>query len=180
MAKVVKNILLFIGVLFPSACFADGGLPILFVINTYAFVVGSFLIVILEFMYLKKVFYTKVENRILLWWIVKFNIVSALFGILILPIFLMIIQVEPIFYIVDNRTTSTTMSLIWFFGFSLDFILAFIGTVYIEYKMLKKYISTYVEISDKLILKHTIIFNSISYLGLLILVVLSIISISGS
>ena len=50
---------------------------------------------------------------------------------------MIIVQLEPIGYMIQSNTTKETMTLIWWLSLSVDLFLAYLGTVFIEYLVLK-------------------------------------------
>ena len=86
---------------------------------------------------------------------------------------MIIVQLEPIGYMIQSNTTEETMTLIWWLSLSVDLFLAYLGTVFIEFLVLKKFTYWSVEIKPKLLLKHSFIFNAFSYLTLCAIVVIT-------
>jgi len=164
----LKKYFFLLALLFPSICYANGGLPIIWMLNTYAFFVGIIFVFFIEKAYLKR-FVSAEHFPALNGSIIKFNVCSTLFGIIALPIFMMIVQLEPIFYLVSN-TTKETMNLIWWLSLSIDLLLAYVGTVFIEYYFLKRFKYWSKEVSRKHLLKHSFMFNLFSYSFLCVLV----------
>ncbi|CAA6822436.1 MAG: Unknown protein [uncultured Sulfurovum sp.] len=160
--------------LIPSVCFANGGLPIIWMLNTYAFLVGIVFVFFIERAYLKR--FVKAEHQSSLHkLIIKFNIYSTLFGVIALPIFMMIVQLEPLFYALQRGTTKETMNIVWWLSLSVDLLLAYIGTVFIEYFVLKKYNYWSKDMTSKALLKHSLTFNLFSYSALCLLVLITFI-----
>ena len=119
--------------LIPEVAQANGGLPIIFLVNLYAFLAGIVLVVIIETNYLKQVFIDTPKKTIIIC-VLKFNAWSSLFGVILIPIFILLIQLDPIFFLTDHTTTKPQMTLVWWSSFGIDLLLAYIATVYIEYK----------------------------------------------
>ncbi|MCL6416905.1 hypothetical protein MIB92_14685 [Aestuariirhabdus sp. Z084] len=164
----MRKCFLLLALFFPSVCYANGGLPIIWMLNTYAFFIGIIFVFFIEKAYLKR-FVNREHYPALNSSIIKFNIYSTLFGVVALPIFMMIVQLEPIFYLV-SETAKETMNLIWWLSLSVDLVLAYVGTVFIEYYFLKKFKFWSIEVSAKDLLKHSFMFNLFSYSFLCILV----------
>ena len=165
----MKKFLFILGLLSPSFCFANGGLPIIWMLNTYALLVGIVFVFFIERTYLKKLVRPEHHSN-LSGLVVKFNCYSTLFGVIALPIFMIIVQLEPIGYMIQSNTTKETMTLIWWLSLSIDLFLAYLGTVFIEYLVLKKFEYWSDEITPKLLLKHSFVFNAFSYLTLCVIV----------
>lgn len=165
--------ILFIILLIPINTFANAGLPIIATLNFYSFTVGAIFILTIEYQYLKKVF-KNVEKLHLAVCILKINFASTLFGVFIIPAVMFLIQLEPFIYFLRGTTSSSTMSVIWVVSLTVNFVFAFISTVYIEYQMLSDAPFCNVIEDDKIILKHVIKFNALSYIFLVLLVFVTV------
>lgn len=173
MKKANATILLVSFLLIPSNAFADGGLPLIYVLNTYSFIVGAIFVFLIEYLYIKKLFKNTDPKQIAVC-VLKFNTVSTLFGVIIVPLVLIIVQLEPIFYAILQDTKESTMILVWVLSLSIDFVLAFTSTIFIEYKMLKRAYFASELYEKKSLLKHVVMFNTFSYLFLILLVVITL------
>lgn len=158
--------------LLPAIAYANGGLPIIFLLNAYAFLVGSIFVIAIEIIYLKKLI-NESDKRQLFWLVLKFNVYSTLFGVIVLPIFMAIVQLEPIVYMIGSGTTKNTMTFIWWGSLSVDLLLAYSVTVLIEYITLKRSALFKGKMLDKTLKKHVLIFNLYSYLFLIVLILLT-------
>jgi hypothetical protein len=136
--KATILIFLFTFLLCPSNAFANGGLPIIFLLNSYAFIIGAIFVLLIEYRYLQKTL-VNVNKRQLFKAVASINIVSTLAGIIIVPIVLIFFKLEPIFYLITESTSDSKMSTIWLLSITFDLILAYALTVVIEYRLLKKY-----------------------------------------
>lgn len=154
--------------LVPLPACANGGLPIIFLVNTYAFIVGMALVLIIETRYLGKLF-ADISTKEITLCVVKFNLWSAIFGVLAIPLFMLIIQLDPINHLV-TETDASLMTLVWWSSFSVDLLIAYIATVFIEYKILRKAPFTIDRCDNKALLGHVIRFNLMSYAALVLLV----------
>ena len=164
-----KAIIILVGLLFPSLAMANGGLPIIFLINAYAFIVGAVIVLLLESIYLKTITESVTLKQVIAC-VFIINVWSSLFGIIVIPILIMLAQLEPIFYMVDSKTTEEKMSLIWWLSFSVDLIVAYVGTVFIEYKLIKNSEIFHNFNQPEKLLGSVLKFNLLSYLSLVLLV----------
>ncbi|MCP4650627.1 MAG: hypothetical protein GY853_11185 [PVC group bacterium] len=183
MRKYLKIFYVTIGlILMPSVCFADGGGPILLLINGYAFSVGQIWIMSVEFGYLflwlKSLSFSK-------WKIFKItfimNLLSTLLGAILFPLLLAIVTFPGLLYM-NTKWGGLLMALgTWIAGDNspnsevaigaavVGFFITFILTIWIEYKYLKR-LSRKKQIDfGKNLFKHCIYFNIISYTGLITL-----------
>jgi|GEM_PF-5435634 hypothetical protein len=167
--KATILIFLFTFLLCPSNAFANGGLPIIFLLNSYAFIIGAIFVLLIEYRYLQKTL-VNVNKRQLFKAVASINIVSTLAGIIIVPIVLIFFKLEPIFYLITESTSDSKMSTIWLLSITFDLILAYALTVVIEYRLLKKYSFVKEQFENKVILHHVIKFNIASYTFLVLLV----------
>jgi len=151
--------------------FANGGLPIIFLANTYAFVIGGILILVIEIGYLRRVF-PQTPIKEIAYCVLKLNFWSTMAGIVVIPILILIFQLDPIYFLVDSKTTKSTMTLVWWASFSLDLLLAYIATVFIEFKILKRS-SFAASCNSKVLLRHVWTFNLLSYIVLVLIVAIT-------
>jgi hypothetical protein len=171
--KATQLITLLIALLLaPAIACANGGLPIIFLLNAYAFFIGSIFVIAIEVFYLRKLV-EEHDRKLLLRLVIKFNIFSTLFGVIALPIFIAIVQLEPIAYMIQSGTTEETMTFVWWASLSTDLLLAYFGTVLIEYRTLKRSALFKDKYSPNILKKHVFLFNLYSYLFLILIILLT-------
>ena len=156
----------------PAIACANGGLPIIFLLNAYAFFLGSFFVIAIEVFYLKKLV-EEHNKKFILKLVLKFNLFSTLFGVIALPIFMTIVKLEPIAYMIRSGTTEETMTFVWWASLSTDLLLAYFGTVLIEYTILKRSALFKEKYLPNILKKHVFIFNVYSYLFLIFIIILT-------
>jgi hypothetical protein len=163
----------------PSVCFADGGGPILLIINGYAFSIGQVWILTAEFIYLflllRKTGLPKLKifkiNFIM-------NMLSTLLGAFLFPFLLAVVTLPGAFFM-HTKWGGLLMALgTWIAGDNspypyvalgaaiVGFIITFFLTLWIEYKYLKRLAEKKQIIVS---FKHCVYLNLISYAGLIII-----------
>jgi hypothetical protein len=164
----------------------DAGGPLLLIINLYLFILGQVWIIISEYIYLTEfVFKNKLSNLKIFLLTFEMNLTSTIIGAFLFPLFLALIGYIGLKEF-DNTTFGNILSGIgtWIIGDHtpyptlvfistlIGFIITLILTVFIENKIFFKYQLQYLNETKKQILIKTIIMNSISYSGLIIIYVL--------
>ena len=86
--------------LLPISAYANGGLPIIFLINMYAFVVGTIFVLLIETKYLRNIF-PDISLKELAFCVIKFNFWSGLFAAIVIPILIFVVQLDPLIYAVS-------------------------------------------------------------------------------
>ena len=156
--KATILLLLLSFLLCPSTAFANGGLPIIFLLNSYAFVIGAIFVLLIEYKYLQKTL-INIDKRQLFKAVAGINVASTLAGIIIVPIVLIIVKLEPIFYLVTESTSDSKMNTIWLLSITFDLILAYVLTVVIEYQILKRFSFVKEQFENKFILNQLNSYN---------------------
>ncbi|MBU1085942.1 MAG: hypothetical protein KKD05_00305 [Candidatus Omnitrophica bacterium] len=170
---------LLIILLLPAVCFADGGGPILLLINVYAFSLGQVWIIAAEFAYLflllKNLSLSKLKILEITF---VMNLLSTLLGAMLFPLLLAIVTLPGVFYM-NTKWGGLLMAMgTWVAGdhsphsnvaiaaAAVGFFITFFLTVWIEYQYLKQ-LAQKQQIKVKF--KHCVYFNLISYAGLIVL-----------
>lgn len=179
-SNIIK--ILFIMLLFPSICFADGGGPILLLINGYVFTLGQIWILFIEFIYLFYLLKTIISSKRKIFKITFImNLLSTLMGAILFPLLLAIITAPGLSHMQTTWGGLLMACGTWIAGDHspypnvamgatiVGFIITFFLTILIEKKYLKQVLLKEKVISQINILKHCIYFNLISYLGLVAL-----------
>jgi len=178
MAKKITFILVLL--LFPLSCLADGGGPILLLINAYVFSAGQVWIILSEFIYLFILFKPFPKLKILKLTLIM-NLLSTFLGAILFPLLLALVTIPGLVYMKTNWGGLLMALGTWIAGDNsphpkiaigamiAGFFITFILTVYIEYKYLK-YQSKSEQIPlIKNQLSHSIYFNCLSYAGLILM-----------
>ncbi|MBN1254427.1 MAG: hypothetical protein JXA50_04070 [Deltaproteobacteria bacterium] len=182
--KKIQKILpfLFIIISIPTLCFADGGGPILLIVNSYAFIVGQAWILLSEFIYLIILLrpISLPKGKIFKITFIM-NLLSTIVGALLFPFLLALVTLPGTFYM-NTKWGGLLMALgTWVAGDDSPYpkvaigatitglIITYILTVWIEYKYLNRLSKKrQIEFGNNL-LKHCIFFNMVSYIGLIAL-----------
>ena len=164
---------------YPAVCFADGGGPILLLINGYAFTIGQIWIIAAEFIYLWLLLKKAAVPKLKVFKVTfMMNLLSTLLGAFLFPFLLALATLPGVFYM-QTKWGGILMALgIWVAGDNspypniaigsalVGFVITFFLTLWIEYKYLK-------QVAEKqqivVSFKHCVYLNLISYAGLIAL-----------
>ncbi|MFA5353343.1 MAG: hypothetical protein WC291_03875 [Thermodesulfovibrionales bacterium] len=167
--------------LIPSVACADGGVPFLLILNFYLFAIGQVWILFAESFYLARCFPSVARSRICRL-AVCLNLVSALAGALLIPLFLSALfglldlaerwkgsAAGKLFTVFGRWVIGDNSSFPWLILFSSGglFVLTYFVTVWIEFRLLMRWREKYELPQDKDFLRISFIMNSISYAGLI-------------
>ncbi|WP_299773097.1 hypothetical protein [uncultured Pseudoteredinibacter sp.] len=152
----------------PQLAEANGGLPIIFMVNAYAFLFGAVLVFLIELAYLKRLA-PEVGFKQLVLCVFKFNLYSTLAGVFIIPAVFLLLRIDPVIWAIFYEPSEATMNFVWWSSLILDFVLAYAATIYIEYRTLKT--SKVAEVLEEraALIRHVLQFNALSY-GVLIII----------
>ncbi len=169
--------------LFTLPAYADGGGPLLLLLNLYLFTLGQIWILLSEGFYIRKLFPTvSLSERI--WWVIYFNFISTIAGAFIIPfIWAAIFGLLSIIPVISTTIAGDILTAMgtWVVGDNSPypwlaitmsgalFVLTYFLTVWIEYKLLIRLLNKNVIPIPNKLMRHSYIFNFISYIGFIIL-----------
>lgn len=153
----------------PQLAEANGGLPIIFMVNAYAFLFGAVLVFLIELAYLKRLV-PEVGFKQLFPCVLKFNLYSTLAGVFIIPAVFLLLRIDPVIWAIFYEPSEATMNFVWWSSLILDFVLAYAATIYIEYRILKASMVAELLAESANLLRHVFQFNALSYFVLLTIV----------
>lgn len=181
-----KGTLLFSAALVPALAYADGGGPLLLIINFFLFSVGQFWILLAEYLYLQRI-WPKQKKMLVFTWTFFANLISTLLGALLLPF--LWAAVFGILASIPGISDSALAKVFWAMGTwiigdntpypwltytfcGILFILTYFLTVFIEYKLLQSFTKQQIVNITPITLRHCFMLNLISYCGLVVLFIL--------
>jgi len=179
-----KTLAFFLGLLLliPSICVADGGGPILLIINGLVFLMGQVWILISEYSYLYFLFKKLSLPKIKIFKAtVVMNVLSTLIGAILFPLALAVVTFPGTLYSKSRWGGLLMASGSWVAGDSspfkqvaigaaiVGFVITYFLTVWIEYRYLDKWFRRHEIVVPGNFLKHCFMLNGVSYLGLIIL-----------
>lgn len=181
MKKKIYCALIFL-LIFPIPMFADGGGPVLLIFNGIMFTIGQIWILTAEFVYLK-ILLKGQKNFLIIKWTILINLISTLLSGLLIPFLLAAFGFIGVMQPFNSNTLNNLILALgtWIAGSNFQFtiisflitLLGFIATyfltVFIEYKFLYKFQKEMNLFDKKSILKHSYLFNLISYSGIFVL-----------
>jgi hypothetical protein len=171
-------------VLVPGVAWADGGGPLLLIINCYLFSIGQAWILLSEYFYLLKRFPSVSKGRLVIG-IILINIGSTLGGALLIPfvwalafMFLALLASAGPW---SNTTANNVLGALgtWVIGDNSPyswlamatsgvlFVVTYFATVWIEYRMLVNWPEWNAPPPEKELLRASFHMNAISYAGLI-------------
>lgn len=171
-------------VLVPGVAWADGGGPLLLIINCYLFSIGQLWILSSEYLYLLKRFPAAPKGRLLVG-LLLINIVSTLGGALLIPLVwalvLMFLALLAGAGPWSNTTATNVLGALgtWVIGDNAPypwltmimsgvlFVVTYFATVWIEYRMLVNWPEWDVVPLENELLRASFRMNAISYAGLI-------------
>lgn len=166
----------------PVCAFADGGGPLLLLIDFYIFSVGQVWIVAAEFFYLAKI-WQDLSRMIIAKWTILTNLISAILGAMIFPFLwsalfglLSIVpgisghEAEKILMAIGTWLVGDNSKYAWLAmaASAILFAATYFVTVKIEYLLLN-YFMQEDERPEPITMKQVYIMNLISYIGLVVL-----------
>jgi len=167
----------------PAISYADGGGPLLLIINVYLFTVGQVWIQLAEFLYLIRV-WPDLKKALVFKWMFFANLASTALGALLLPF--LWAAVFALLASIPGLSDSNLGGVFWATGTwilgdnspypwlamtvsGVLFVVTYFVTVLVEYRLLKRFtISQGAEVTP-ISIKQCYLVNLISYCGLVVL-----------
>ncbi len=167
----------------PAVSFADGGGPLLLIINFYLFTVGQVWILFSEFLFLSRV-WPGLGKVLVFKWTLFANIASTVLGALLLP--LLWAAVFGLLASIPGVSDSGLGGVLWATGTwilgdhspypwlamtvsGILFVVTYFVTVQVEYHLLARFVKSQGEAVAPLSKSQCYVLNLVSYCGLLVL-----------
>lgn len=167
----------------PTIAYADGGGPLLLIINFYLFTVGQVWILLAEFTYLFRVF-PSLKKRLILKWVLIINFASTALGAILLPF--LWAAVFGLLASIPGIADSNIGGIFWATGTwilgdhspypwlamtvsGILFVATYFVTVLVEYRLLRRFTKSQGETTTPITIRQCYVLNLISYSGLIVL-----------
>lgn len=167
----------------PAIAYADGGGPLLLIINFYLFTVGQVWILVSEFLYLVRA-WPGLKKALVFKWTLFANLASTALGAFLLPF--LWAAVFGLLASIPGVSESDIGGVFWAAGTwilgdnspypwlamtvsGVLFVLTYFVTVQVEYRLLRRFINTPEAGMAQISIRQCYMLNLISYSGLIIL-----------
>jgi heme exporter protein D len=178
-----KRILALSAFFVPAIAYADGGGPLLLIINFYLFTVGQVWILLAEFLYLIRV-WPGLKKALVFKWTLFANLASTALGAFLLPF--LWAAVFGLLASIPGVSESDLGGVFWATGTwilgdhspypwlamtvsGVLFVLTYFVTVLVEYRLLKRFTKNQEAGVAQISIKQCYLLNLISYSGLVVL-----------